>query len=282
MTPDTGGRFCDQCSKTVIDFTTWSDSALYEFFSKKTERVCGRFLNTQLNHTIHIPHQPHSRLYRMTIALGLTLIFTQTPQLLAQSRPPETVRVDSNKKAINAGSPYELPNSDIWAYRSPAYIENNIAEATKERPMTLGGPEPTDLVALAPGVYQQPENKATGSIKGIVRDDKKEPLPTTIVVIYEDSVAINAVVTDLDGVYKFEGLLPGNYDLEFAYYGYDTAKTTGIEVSADCPTIVYQYMQRDKNNPNALRVEVERLQMLDQNNPTKRTFSREDIDHIPH
>jgi len=168
MIVDGNGRHCGRCSKTVIDFTTWSDSALYNFFAKKPQHVCGRFLNTQLNHTIHIPHQPHSRLYRMTIALGLTLLFAQTPQLLAQTRPPKTVHVDTNKKAINAGTPYELPNSDIWAYRSPAYLENNIAEETRERPRTLGGPEPTDLVALAPGVYQQQRgssSKSGGSLK---------------------------------------------------------------------------------------------------------------------
>ncbi|MES2702291.1 MAG: carboxypeptidase regulatory-like domain-containing protein [Bacteroidota bacterium] len=88
MTPASNGRFCNHCQKTVIDFTTWSDAALYQFFSKQQTGVCGRFFTTQTERPIHIPHQPHSRLYRMTVALGLTLLFTQTPHLLAQSRPP--------------------------------------------------------------------------------------------------------------------------------------------------------------------------------------------------
>ena len=84
------GRFCAHCQKTVIDFTTYSDTALYNFFAKNDSHVCGRFLGTQLDRNIHIPPQPHSQLYRLTVAFGLTLLFTQTPQLLAQNRPPKT------------------------------------------------------------------------------------------------------------------------------------------------------------------------------------------------
>lgn len=90
MTPNERGRFCDLCQKTVIDFTTWSDTAMYNFFSKDHGHVCGRFLSTQLDRPINIPYQPHSRLYRITVALGLTLMFTQAPHLLAQNKSPKT------------------------------------------------------------------------------------------------------------------------------------------------------------------------------------------------
>ncbi|MCF8449380.1 MAG: carboxypeptidase-like regulatory domain-containing protein [Taibaiella sp.] len=92
MTPDGQGRHCAHCSKTVVDFTTWSDGALYNFFSQNTDRVCGRFFATQLARPLYIPPQPHSRLYRMTIALGLTLIFTQATEVVAQNRVPMTVK----------------------------------------------------------------------------------------------------------------------------------------------------------------------------------------------
>ena len=279
MTSNAGGRFCDQCSKTVIDFTTWSDSALYNFFAKKPQHVCGRFVNTQLHRPIHIPHQPHSRLDLMTIAMGLTLLFTQTPQLLAQSRPPETVRVDSNKKAINAGSPYELPNSDIWAYRSPAYIENNIAEATKERPMTLGGPEPTDLVALAPGIYQQQRgNIIPGSIAGVVLDDTKQPLPSAVIEIYRDTILKNRVATDINGIYSIADLETGVYHLIAVYVGLDTVDK--IITVTNKPVTLDLIFSRTIIGTSIQGIPVKPI--IDIDNPTKRTFSREDIDHIPH
>ncbi|MCF8449379.1 MAG: carboxypeptidase-like regulatory domain-containing protein [Taibaiella sp.] len=92
MTPDAEGRHCAHCSKTVVDFTTWGDAALYNFFSQNTDRVCGRFFATQLSRPLYIPPQPHSRLYRITIALGLTLIFTQATEVVAQNKAPRATQ----------------------------------------------------------------------------------------------------------------------------------------------------------------------------------------------
>lgn len=80
MTPAEQGRFCSSCQKCVVDFTGFSDKQLYEYLqAHKTQQVCGRFYDTQLNRTIHIPPQPHSALYRYFIGLGLTLILAQIP-----------------------------------------------------------------------------------------------------------------------------------------------------------------------------------------------------------
>lgn len=80
MSREEKGRFCGQCQKTVIDFTTWTDNDLFSFFSKNTTSVCGRFFNTQLKKELHLPPQPASRLYRIVIACGLTLMFAQVPE----------------------------------------------------------------------------------------------------------------------------------------------------------------------------------------------------------
>lgn len=101
MTPDAkaNGRFCDSCQKTVIDFSSWNDTQLFAFFANGTQKhICGRFLTTQVNRPINIPHQPHSQLYRMTVALGLTLIFAQAPQLLAQTAPPQTTQTERKEQ----------------------------------------------------------------------------------------------------------------------------------------------------------------------------------------
>jgi hypothetical protein len=104
MTPDGRGRHCDHCRKTVIDFTTWSDAALYIFFSNYQGDVCGRFLATQTDRHIHIPHQPHSRLYRMTVALGLTLIFSQATNAYAQFGLPRVTKSVPINSGTNKGS----------------------------------------------------------------------------------------------------------------------------------------------------------------------------------
>jgi hypothetical protein len=55
MTPETKGRFCASCQKTVIDFSTMSDRQLAEFFKKPAGSLCGRFHTDQLNRQIQVP-----------------------------------------------------------------------------------------------------------------------------------------------------------------------------------------------------------------------------------
>jgi len=88
MTPGAQGRFCAHCQKSVIDFTGWSDTALYDFFSRNNKPVCGRLDSSQLNRNITIPPQPHSKLYRIAIALGLTILVAQAQETRARVMPP--------------------------------------------------------------------------------------------------------------------------------------------------------------------------------------------------
>ena len=192
MTPTSEGRFCAHCQKNVIDFTNWSDTALYNFFSKNTERVCGTFTYEQLNHPINIPYQPHSRLYRITIALGLTLIFSQTPNLLAQNRPPKI--------------------------------------------------EQTPLLKQA-----KPNNNQLGSLSGIVLDDKKEPLPSAIVEVFQNGVLKGGAATDVDGNYIVRPLEPGIYNILVLYAGYDSISLTSVVVSKDTDTKMDFTMSLSRN-----------------------------------
>lgn len=54
MLPNTEGRFCGSCQKTVVDFTRFSDEKLKDYFQARPydERTCGRFLNRQLDQKI--------------------------------------------------------------------------------------------------------------------------------------------------------------------------------------------------------------------------------------
>jgi hypothetical protein len=88
MTPSGQGKFCDNCQKTVVDFTGWTDSALYEFLTQnKATRICGRVRFDQIDRII-IPHQPQSKLYRLFIGLGLTLVLSQLPTTQTFARTP--------------------------------------------------------------------------------------------------------------------------------------------------------------------------------------------------
>lgn len=49
MTPNEKGRFCNQCSKTVIDFSKMSDRAIVQLIETSTSKICGHFCSNQLS-----------------------------------------------------------------------------------------------------------------------------------------------------------------------------------------------------------------------------------------
>lgn len=52
MTPDDKGRFCAQCSKTVVDFTRMSDHQIVQLLEKSDSNICGHVTTDQLNRDI--------------------------------------------------------------------------------------------------------------------------------------------------------------------------------------------------------------------------------------
>lgn len=59
MTPNSLGRFCGSCEKSVVDFTTMNPSEIQNYFiSNQGNSICGRFTNQQLDSVIiQIPNQ---------------------------------------------------------------------------------------------------------------------------------------------------------------------------------------------------------------------------------
>ncbi len=61
MTPNEKGRHCFSCQKTVVDFTTMSDSQIIHYFQNYQGKTCGRFLETQVNRPILPPVLPKNQ-----------------------------------------------------------------------------------------------------------------------------------------------------------------------------------------------------------------------------
>jgi hypothetical protein len=74
MHPNTNGRYCDQCEKTVIDFTGKSDAEIFRLLAKNDQNVCGRFTNVQLDRSIAEPiSQKRKNVWAMLMTALLTL-----------------------------------------------------------------------------------------------------------------------------------------------------------------------------------------------------------------
>jgi hypothetical protein len=49
MAPNEKGRYCSACSKTVIDFTNYSDQEIADYFiARKGQSTCGRLMREQV------------------------------------------------------------------------------------------------------------------------------------------------------------------------------------------------------------------------------------------
>lgn len=83
MTPQKKGRFCQSCTKTVVDFTVMSTAEIEDYIHKnKDRRICGRIHHSQLKAiNLKIPQSIFSEklnfhrlfLLALLISMGLTL-----------------------------------------------------------------------------------------------------------------------------------------------------------------------------------------------------------------
>lgn len=91
-------RFCDHCSKTVVDFTGMSDAALVEYL-KKNGTGCGRFLSTQLNREIIQKPTITKKLWH-SLLLGIGLLFSMLKGAVAQDRNANDRRIETEVQVI--------------------------------------------------------------------------------------------------------------------------------------------------------------------------------------
>ena len=95
MKPEAKGRFCEACSKIVVDFSSMSDFSIVNYMTgKKNESVCGRFRPDQMekNHSLSIPHRSFSFDLK-AVALGLALTTFSAIHVNAQVIPIDTTQV---------------------------------------------------------------------------------------------------------------------------------------------------------------------------------------------
>lgn len=96
MKPAEKGRFCEACSKTVVDFSSMSDFSIVNYLEgKKNESVCGRFRPDQMDKA-YLLTKPHHQVFDFNlkaVALGLALSTFSAIQADAQITPIDTSQV---------------------------------------------------------------------------------------------------------------------------------------------------------------------------------------------
>lgn len=85
---------------------------------------------------------------------------------------------------------------------------------------------------------------AAQEIAGTVLDQRKEPLISAAVQVFQGGLLKGAVVTDYDGNYVVKPLDPGYYDLQILYPGFDSFIVKGVIVTPGNRTTVNANLRR--------------------------------------
>jgi TonB family protein len=104
MTPNEKGRHCTSCSKTVIDFSKYTDKELFEFLSKTKESVCGRLSQYQVNRPIQVYQSDNNSLWQKLMwgtALATSLAAcNHGSNDASQTKTEQLSKTDTGKKKL--------------------------------------------------------------------------------------------------------------------------------------------------------------------------------------
>lgn len=163
-------RFCNSCEKSVFDFTASSDREISQAF-EKNKHLCGRFLNSQLERDLILPHQKKSIWFTTTSAI-ITFIALGTHKIVAQ----ENIRIEqTDKRFVNQDSinttvkeftiagvinddKGAMPNGDVT-------IKNTLRKAKSDIDgnFSIGGVKQNDILVFTYIGYHNKEIKIINS-----------------------------------------------------------------------------------------------------------------------
>lgn len=85
MRPTKAGRYCDTCTKHIVDLTAKSDQEILDFFKRKKENVCARLSTSQLHRDLVV--SPHKLSWQWLFPLALGASCVTPSNVSAQNKP---------------------------------------------------------------------------------------------------------------------------------------------------------------------------------------------------
>lgn len=157
MTPETKGRFCSSCSKTVVDFSVMTDNDVLNFLNKNKGNLCGHFATDQLQRPIIETQLQPKRSFKYWLASVASLLVLMQKSV-GQNTP--------HKNAIKGKSVLKIQNT-------PSVISGDIEIIEINKTIQLG-----EVVTFC----QPEELKPTKAIilkkniEGIIVDENQAPI----------------------------------------------------------------------------------------------------------
>lgn len=188
MTPAEKGRFCAACQKNVYDFTKSTDREIISAYDKD-QKLCGRFLNTQLNRALVIPKERKS-FWLASVFFGMISLFNTK---VAAQEKPKTEQTDAKSNVLATKN--KTPGSE-WKTLTGVVSDSS-------------GPLPGASIVVQ-GTSRGVQSNMDGSYKIVVKEGEKlvysfMGMKDVIKTVGSSSV-INTILKD-DNLHLLGGLM---------------------------------------------------------------------------
>lgn len=121
MTPTEKGRFCQLCTKEVIDFTKSSDEQIIKHLNSNGN-VCGRFSGKQLNRDLTLTRKEQTNYFSFLFSGLFSFALLNTVPVVAQGKP----RVEQTDKKYTSIPLKNTLTKDSVTVSGTIVDENNI------------------------------------------------------------------------------------------------------------------------------------------------------------
>lgn len=130
MKPEGNGRFCENCKKTIIDFSSLSDQELYRYLSGNTSITCGRFHNDQLNKNI-FPVETRHNYFKGLSGAAAALFALLTMRSVAAENSNKAVAI--TVQPLVEKNPLPVLPADVIISGQVKDFNNNLLEKAEIR-----------------------------------------------------------------------------------------------------------------------------------------------------
>lgn len=210
MTPVAQGRFCQSCTKQVVDFSMMTDQEVLNYFSKSTGNTCGRFNNDQLNRPLQPTKTEKRNAWWVAAIMPLLVFFTRATAQKKQTAK-NIIRVNETVMGLMGDvviTKVDHP-TDYWPVQSDDAVNSNLSTGEKCKAKA------TELTVA------RKKGSADFVVSGtLVNSRFDEPLPYATVTIKGTKVA---VLADSAGNFSIKGkTVNSRAVLNISYVGFES------------------------------------------------------------
>ena len=150
MTPVANGRFCSNCSKEVIDFSTSSDNEIIAYIgNNKGKLLCGNFEPEQLNRWLETSRVKTTNPILYKVLAGMFLLTASQNTIAQQTKipMPDTV-LQQKRPCSDSADIVSVPKTNTEAFNAQFHFRGLVSLKQDTLPMLIVDGAPTPMIWL--------------------------------------------------------------------------------------------------------------------------------------